>query len=324
MDLNVLPKAELHCHLDGVLDPAMLRDIVRHDPAFPVLPEEFERAYPVEGLDSFFRWWEFTSAISRKLAYCYPILDRHLDRLKAQNVRYAELMVPASRIARDTGQAVEEFSRFRQWLDHKEAQQIQVELLIGVGRNRSAEEFESIARLILSLYGAGLIVGVALAGPERGWPVLPFKSSFARFHEAGLGIEIHAGEWSGPESVWDALDNGYPDRIGHGVALFEDPRLIEVIGERAIHVEMCPTCNLKTGSVAALEQHPVRQARDLGLNFSLNTDDPGVVGCSMQSEYELVARLFGFTESDFRQIYAHTLQARFQPELDEDVIQAGE
>jgi adenosine deaminase len=218
---------------------------------------------------------------------------------------------------------VEEFSRFRQWLDQQEANRIQVELLIGIGRNRTVEEFETVAPLILKLYEAGLIVGVTLAGPERGWPVLPFKSFFAEFHEAGLGIEIHAGEWCGPESVWDALENGYPDRIGHGVALFDDPRLIDLIRERAIHLEMCPTCNLKTGSVAALDQHPIRRARDLGMNFSLNTDDPGVVGCSMQSEYDLVSRLFGFSEAAFQQIYANTLRARFQPELDGTIVQGG-
>lgn len=320
MNLMTLPKAEIHCHLDGTLDPAMLREIVQRDPAFPVIPDEFEKAYPIEGHEDFFDWWQFTRAISDRLDYFYPILDRHLARLKAQNVRYTELMIPSSRIARDSAQAVDEFGRFRAWIDQQEAEQIQVELLIGIGRNKSAEDFEDTGELILALHRAGLIVGVALAGEERGNPVRPFQESFTRFHEAGLGIEIHAGEWCGPESVWDALEHGHPNRIGHGVSAFQDPRLVEAIRERAIHLEMCPTSNLKTGSITALEAHPIVKAKALGLSFSLNTDDPGVVGCSMLSEYELVSHAFGFGEGDFRHIYANTLQARFQPELHAAVL----
>jgi adenosine deaminase len=130
-----------------------------------------------------------------------------------------------------------------------------------------------------------------------------------------MGIEIHAGEWCGPESVWDALEHGYPDRIGHGVSLFQDARLIDIFQERQIHVEMCPTSNLKTGSVSRLEHHPVGQARELGLNFSVNTDDPGPFKCSMLSEYEILSNVFGFEEDDFHKIYVNSLEARFQSEL---------
>jgi adenosine deaminase len=156
---------------------------------------------------------------------------------------------------------------------------------------------------------------VALAGPEPGNPVRPLRRTFDRFAEAGLGIEIHAGEWCGPESVWDALENGHPQRIGHGVSLFRDPKLVEVFQERRIHVEMCPTSNLKTGSVSRIEEHPIGQARDLGLDFSVNTDDPGPFECSLESEYALLAEALGFNEGDWRAIYAQSLAARFQPDL---------
>jgi adenosine deaminase len=168
---------------------------------------------------------------------------------------------------------------------------------------------------MIALYEAGLIVGVALAGPEQGNPVKPFQKTFARLHEAGLGIEIHAGEWCGPESVWDALEHGYPDRIGHGVSLFQDPRLVDTVRERRVHIELCLTSNLKTGSVSRIEEHPVAKARELGLDFSINTDDPGPFECSLESEYELLARVFGFDSGDFERLYARTLEARFQPVL---------
>ena len=108
-----------------------------------------------------------------------------------------------------------------------------------------------------------------------------------------------------------ALEHGYPDRIGHGVSLFQDPALVELFRERQIHVEMCPTSNIKTGSVARTEEHPIRRARDLGLNFSINTDDPGPFLNSLMSEYQLLAGVFGFDEADFQQIYENTLKSRF-------------
>jgi adenosine deaminase len=128
---------------------------------------------------------------------------------------------------------------------------------------------------MIGLYEAGLIVGIALAGPEQGNPVKLFHKSFARFHEAGLGIEVHAGEWCGPESVWDALEYGFPNRIGHGVSLFQDPRLVNVIRERQIHIELCLTSNLKTGSVSRIEEHPIGGGQRAETRFSVNTDDPG-------------------------------------------------
>ena len=78
MDLKALPKVELHCHLDGILDRAMLKEIVRHDPAFPIDPAEFERAYPVEGLESFWNWWKFIDPIEGELDHFYPILGRYI------------------------------------------------------------------------------------------------------------------------------------------------------------------------------------------------------------------------------------------------------
>jgi adenosine deaminase len=168
---------------------------------------------------------------------------------------------------------------------------------------------------VFALYDAGLIVGVALAGIEQGFPVRPFQKTFDRFHQAGLKIEIHAGEWCGPESVWDALEYAHPDRIGHGVSLFQDARLVELFAERQIHIEMCPTSNLKTGSVKRIQEHPIRLARDLGLSFSVNTDDPGPFECSLESEYELLADTFGFDEGTGKEFYENSLAARFQPEL---------
>ncbi|MFQ6115616.1 MAG: adenosine deaminase [bacterium] len=315
MNSKIIPKVELHCHLDGILDPPMVRDIYRNDSTFPINPVDFERAYPITSFESFFRWWDFIDPIEGELAYFYPILSRHIERLKAQSVQYSEVMVAAGELPIEPYQAVEKVQAFREWVNQQEAGNIQIEFLVAIGRNKSLEVMEQIAERALALYEAELIVGVALAGPEPGNPVKPFHKTFAQFHEAGLGIEIHAGEWCGPESVWDALEYGYPDRIGHGVSLFQDPKLIDIFQERQTHIELCPTSNLKTGSISHIEEHPVKRARELGLNFGINTDDPGPFECSMMSEYMLLSDVFRFEEDDFRKIYTNSLKARFQPNL---------
>ena len=297
------------------MDPRMAWDIHRDDPAFPIRPEELEKAYPISNPQNFFAWWNFIKPIKGALTYFYPILGKYIEQLKAQKVLYAEIMISVGELPCDRFEAVEKMMGFRSWVNQKEAGDIQIEFLVAIGRQRSPENVEELAECILALHEAKLIVGVALAGPEIGYPVKPFCRTFARFHEAGLGIEIHAGEWCGPESVRDALEYGYPDRIGHGVSLFQDAKLIDLFLERQIHIEFCLTSNLKTGSISRLEEHPIREARDLGLNFSVNTDDPGPFECSLESEYELLTSVFGFAESDLQRICCNSLGARFNPNL---------
>ncbi|HSH04021.1 MAG TPA: hypothetical protein VLL52_16010 [Anaerolineae bacterium] len=315
MVIEKVPKAELHCHLDGIIGLEMLADICREEPEYPLTPDFFAGAYPVDDLASFFRWWQFIAPIEGELRYFQPILGRYMAQLKRDGVRYAEVMIAAGELPRDVGRVVAEVGAFREWVNEQEGGEIQVEFLVAIGRSKTVAQVENIARRVLILHEAGLVHGVALAGPERGYPVKPFTHILAELHEAGVGIEIHAGEWCGSESVWDALTYGYPDRIGHGVTLFEDQKLVEIFQERQIHIEMCPTSNLLTGSVAQLEAHPIGLARELGLNFSVNTDDPGPFGCTMGSECQLLVDLFGFDEGDFKQMYRNALGARFGGDL---------
>jgi adenosine deaminase len=124
-------------------------------------------------------------------------------------------------------------------------------------------------------------------------------------------MTIHTGEFLGPESVLEDLRHVRPDRIGHGLAIFKSPELLALVQERQIPIEFCPTSNLRLGAVERLEEHPLRRALDLGLNFSINTDDPGVLGCSVQSEYALAADSFGFTVEDLNRVTVNSLGAAF-------------
>jgi adenosine deaminase len=306
-----MPKIELHCHLDGVLDREMARAICAEIPNFPIQPEDFGHGSRVHDLQSFLTWWGIVEPL-KGLALLRPVLRHHAARLKESRVVYAEIMVSAGNVPLDPMEAIETWGAFRAWTTEMTQCDLQIEFLIAFGRGKSVADVESLVDRIVPLYEAGLIVGIAMGGVERGNPARPYRRSFARCREVGMGIEIHAGEWCGPESVRDALSYGCPDRLGHGLGIFGDAALVELVRERNIHLEMCPSSNLRTGAVSRMEAHPIRKARDLGLKFSVSTDDPGPFQCTMTSEYALLEDLMGFTKADFEKIYTDALIAKFK------------
>ena len=310
-----LKMVELHCHLDGVADPAMLTAIESAGAPLAVTSEELARAYPVRSNDDFIRWFGVAHGLEGSLDGFRPILAQHVERLVRQGVHYTELMVGSSEIL-DGDDPLGTMKDFRAWLTALEAGRIQVELIMAVSRTRSAEWLADVLDRTMPLFDEKLLVGLAVAGwPERGHPVAPLRDQLSRARDHGIGVEIHAGEWAGPESVWDALDNGRPDRLGHAVGAFADPRLLDAIGERGVHLEMCLTSNLKTGAIERFEDHPLARARDLGLSFSLHTDDPGAFECTMTSEHQLARDVFGFTTENLQEMAESALAARFQPDL---------
>ena len=313
MNVSAIPKAELHCHLDGVPDPAMLRALVDEGIELPIAPEALEAAYPVRDFASFLAWFAAQEPLAANFELYRHVARLHVERLKAQHVVYAELFVPS--LSQDIERATEQLVGLRETLDACEGGAIQVELLNAWSRDRDLARAERLATRNIHLYEAGLLCGVALAGPERGFPVSRLAGVFDRYHEAGVPIQIHAAEWCGPESAWDALEHGHPRRIGHGTHVLGDARLVDALIERGVHVEMCPTSNVCTGSIEHIEEHPIRRAFEAGLDVSIATDDPGAFRCSMDSEYGLLAERFGFTEEELVRLGANAVRARFQPTL---------
>ena len=311
------PKVELHCHLLGVITPALLEQIRRQGGATLVQPEALAEVHPVSDLESFRRWLEVLKPYqSAPAELMRPVLEAHAAHLLAQNVLYAEVMLSPAMFPRERpSDLLEAFHRWRQWALSLEHNRLQMEFILVIPRTLAAEKLQSEVASFIELHRQGLIVGVALVGVETGESIQKFASSFQRLREAGLGIEIHAGEHSGPHSVRDALEYGKPHRLGHALSAFQDPALLEQIHRDQVHLEFCLTSNLRTGAIRHIHQHPIRCARDRGLSFSINTDDPGAFASSLAHEYELAAQAFHFDNEDFDAILRHSLAARFQPRL---------
>lgn len=315
MDLNALPKIELHCHTEGIIGPDIIRRIRQAHPDFPLAPEDMLPHLPIHNLETFENWWHCVRHIYGQLPLMRLVLAAYMKQAKQQNIRYLEVMLHERHLPADQAEAIDVFTAFREQILALEQGTIQVEFLMMFNRARPAADMEARESLIVAMHDAGLLAGVALAGMEIGYPASKFTQPLRRLHDAGVSIEVHAGEWVGPESVRDALDYGYPDRIGHGVSLFQDERLIERVLEQDIHVEFCPTSNVKTGSIQHITDHPLRRALDLGMNVSLSTDDPGPFEISLTDEYETVAAHFDIHDSDWQTLYDNALRSRFQHNL---------
>jgi adenosine deaminase len=311
-----LPKVELHCHLLGVISPALLRGIEREGGGILVQPDVLDAFYPVSSLSSFQRWIDALKPYqTAPPEFMRPVLAAQAASLIAQRVVYAEIMLSPAMFPPEKRALLTAFHRWREWAHKMERGAVQIEFLLVIPRTLAPEALERDTALCIELRRENLIAGVALVGIESGASIERFSSSFLRWRDAGLGIELHAGEHSGPESVWDALEHGFPRRLGHAISAFRDDALLERIRSSGVHIEFCLTSNLRTGAVPDISGHPVRAAKELGVKFSLNTDDPGAFGCSMTTEYQRTADAFGFDCEDFMEIFRNSLAARFAPKL---------
>ena len=290
--LAQIPKAELHLHLEGSVEPETLHEL---DPATPL--EELRALYRYADFEAFLKAF---GAVGKRLRTPedYALVTRRLlERLGAQNVRYAEIILAAG-VVLWKGQ---EFPPIFQAVhDAAAGSSVEVRWILDAVRQFGVEQAMAVARLAAGLVDRG-VVAFGIGGSEERGPAEWFGEVFAFARSAGLRLTAHAGEGTGPESVWAALRLG-AERIGHGIASAGDPDLLRHLRERDIPLEICITSNLVTGVVKRLQDHPVRRLYDAGVPIVLNTDDPAMFGCTLVGEYRLAAQQFGFSEGELRGI----------------------
>ena len=298
-----MPKAELHLHLEGSIEPETLHEL---DPATPV--EEFRALYRYENFDAFLRAFGAIGKRLRTPADYALITTRLLERLQQQNVQYAEIIVSA-------GVVIWKGQEFAPIFDAiagaASASPVKVRWILDAVRQFGVDHVMRVAELAAERVDRG-VIAFGIGGSEERGPAEWFKDVFAFAHRAGLHLTAHAGESMGPESVWAALELG-AERIGHGIAAVKDEALMRHLREHDIPLEVCPTSNLVTGVVPRIEDHPLRQLYDAGVPVVLNSDDPAMFRSSLVDEYRLARRCFGFTDAELRRLAANAFRYAFEP-----------
>ena len=287
-----LPKAELHLHLEGSVEPETLHEL---DPATSL--EECRAIYSYADFDAFLKAFGAVGKRLRTPADYALVTRRLLERLAAQNVRYAEITLSAG-VVLWKGQELEPI--FEAARATAAGSPVAVRWIFDAVRQFGIEPARRVAELAAERIDRG-VVAFGIGGSEERGPAGWFTEIFEFARRSGLRLTAHAGESMGPESVWAALALG-AERIGHGIAAARDPALIRHLREREIPLEICVTSNLVTGVIKRLEDHPIRTLYEAGVPIILNSDDPAMFGCSLTDEYRLAARAFGFSEAELREI----------------------
>jgi adenosine deaminase/aminodeoxyfutalosine deaminase len=310
--LRGLPKAELHLHLEGSVEPATLLELrSRHGMAGANLVA-CEALYRYQDFQGFLMAFKAVTEHLRVAEDYELITYRLMERLQAENVLHAEVFV-------SVGVCLwrkQDFSALFAGMER--------------GRERGARDFGVSLLWIFDAvrhFGAGLaqrvaelaveyqhrnVIAFGIGGDEsRGAPEL-FRDVYAFAANHGLHLTAHAGETTSPESIWGALNLG-AERIGHGLTAAQDPELLEELAQRQVPVEICLTSNVLTGACPRLEDHPVRQYFDQGLMLTLNTDDPAMFRTSLCREYAITQKTFGFTEEHLRELARNSFEASFLP-----------
>jgi aminodeoxyfutalosine deaminase len=308
-----LPKAELHVHHVGSASPRIVAELAaRHpDSAVPSDPA---------ALVDYFTFRDFAHFIDVYLSVVDLIRDAEDVRLLTfevardmarQNIRYAELTVtPYS----STRRGIPEQAFMEAIEDARKAAESELGVTLrwcfdipGEAGLVSAEE---TARLALDLRPEGL-VSFGLGGPEIGVPRPQFKPYFDRARAAGLHSVPHAGETTGPQTVWDALGDLGAERIGHGTSAVQDPRLLAHLAEHRIALEVCPTSNVATRAVTVLDEHPIKEMVAAGVLVTVNSDDPPMFGTDLNTEYAVAARLLGLDRAGVAALAKNAVEASF-------------
>ncbi|MET8970864.1 adenosine deaminase [Streptomyces hydrogenans] len=310
-----LPKAELHVHHVGSASPRIVSELAARHPDSKVPTDP-------EALADYFTFTDFAHFIDVYLSVVDLVRTPEDVRLLTfevardmarQNIRYAELTItPYS----STRRGIDERAFMAAIEDARKAAEAEFGTVLrwcfDIPGEAGLEAAEETARLAVTdgIRPEGL-VSFGLGGPEIGVPRPQFKPYFDQARAAGLHSVPHAGETTGPETVWDALRELGAERIGHGTSSVGDPELLAYLAEHRIALEVCPTSNIATRAVATLDEHPIRQMAEAGVLVTVNSDDPPMFGSDLNNEYAVAARLLGLDERGVAGLAKNAVEASF-------------
>jgi adenosine deaminase len=308
-----MPKAELHVHLEGsILPRTLLKLAQRNHVSLPAGDESgLEEIYRFRNFNQFLETYLMITKCLRTADDYYLIAYEYGSECARQNIRYAEVTftiltntvltcLPWQEIlfGLNAGreQAAADFGVHWQWV-------------FDIVRN-DPDTQSAVLDITLAARDQG-VVALGLGGLEVGFPPELFVDTFRRAKAEKLHRVPHAGEVSGPVSVWSAIKLLHAERIGHGVRCIEDPELVEWLRTNCLPLEVCPTSNICLNVYPDYASHPLRKLWDAGLFLTIGSDDPPMFGTDLNHEYQVLVKDYNFTQPELERISLNAIQASF-------------
>lgn len=318
--LHALPKVDLHRHLEGSLRLQTLAEIAqKHGIDLPSYDIEYLRSFATvvnEAPDfrSFIKKFEFLRRFYPTQAAVERVAYEAVADAAADNIKYLELRFNPAATAQQGDFRLDEVVSWvcgavaKAQRDHD----IRATLILQVDRRGSLDMASQIVDIALAHRDDG-VVGLDLAGYEVAYPARRFADIFQRAGREGLGVTIHAGEEGGAENVQEAIELLGASRIGHGVRSIENSKVVRLIREREVILEVCPTSNLQTAVVSRFGAHPLPDLLALDLRVTINTDDPSVSDTTLTDEYMVAMMAMGTTLKQIKRAIVMAVEGSFLP-----------
>ncbi len=313
--LRRMPKAELHVHIEGTLEPELMFALARRNQValHHGSVEELREAYDFDNLQSFLDIYYAGACVLREARDFEDMARAYLERAAADNVVHAEIFFdPQTHTARGVSMEKVITGLHRACERAREEQGVNATLILCFLRHLSEQEaFETLEQ---ALPFRDKIVGVGLDSSEVGHPPEKFARVFARCRELGLRLVAHAGEEGPPQYVWTALDLLKVERIDHGVQSARDPALMRRLAQDRIPLTVCPLSNLKLRVFPDLAAHNIGKLLDAGLAATINSDDPAYFGGYMNDNFVQTFAATGLTARQAYQLAVNSFEASFIPD----------
>jgi adenine deaminase len=320
--IQELPKAELHLHIEGTLEPEMMFELAQRNKID--LPyksvSEVKEAYNFADLKSFLDIYYQGSEVLQQEQDFYDLTWAYLQKAHRQNVRHTEIFFdPQSHTDRGIAFKTVYQGIYQALQDGKDKLGISSQLIPSFLRHLSAEQ--AFATLEQALPYKDTLIAVGLDSAEQGNPPSKFKEVFDRAQAEGFLTVAHAGEEGPPEYIWEAINLLNVSRIDHGVRSLEDPELLDYLTDKQLPLTVCPLSNVELKVFDSMAEHNLKELLKLGICATVNSDDPSYFGGYIAENYQAAQSALDLTKQELYQLAKNSFQASFlSPELKHQLI----
>jgi adenosine deaminase len=313
--IQQLPKAELHLHIEGTLEPALMWSLAKkHNIVLPFSSvEDIQNAYQFDNLQSFLDLYYQGADVLRDEADFFELMWAYLCKCHEQNIVHTEIMFdPQTHTQR--GITYDVFMPGFAKAIEKAKTELGISVYLILSFLRHLSEDSAIATLQEAQPYYSMLTAVGLDSAELNNPPSKFERVFAKAASLGFKLVAHAGEEGPPEYVWEAINLLKVDRIDHGVRSIEDPKLMAYLKQHQVPLTVCPLSNLKLCVVDDMSEHNIVDLLNDGLQVMVNSDDPSYFGGYLNENFYALVDKLSLTEQDIVKLISNSISASFLPE----------